>query len=151
MLRSTALLMTACVAIVPGAALANGNVMSKGPSGIRYRIPTINYGCETGTTPRIRVAVQYTKAARARPVRNVRVLLEPAGAKNGAHYGAVTFRPATGLQRDSIATRGCGRRYVLRYEFNVGRSPDSAGAYRRSVRFQIAVADKGRPAAKPAG
>jgi hypothetical protein len=86
-----------------------------GPFGVRALIPRLSGTCPAGV--RIATAIQLTERALARPVRAVRVLLQPVG--NEHVISEVSLPAVRRRQTVTLALHAC-RRVFLRYELFVG-------------------------------
>jgi hypothetical protein len=86
-----------------------------GPFGVRALIPRLSGRCPAGV--RIATAIQLTRRALARPVRGVRVLLQPVG--NEHVISEVSLPALARRQTLTLPLRAC-RRVFLRYELFVG-------------------------------
>jgi len=101
-----------------------------GPLGVRVLIPRLSGSCPAGV--RIATAIQLTARAIARPVRSVRILIQPVANENVA--AAVTLPAVARRQTATLAIHRC-RRVFLRYELFLGRVARPHD--HTSVRFMI--------------
>ncbi len=87
-----------------------------GPFGVRALVPRLTGTCTTGV--RIATAITLTAGALHRPVRSVRVLVQPVGSER-----VISQRPLAAVARRQAAVLSLGacRRVFLRYELFVGR------------------------------
>jgi hypothetical protein len=85
--------------------------------------------------PALKVAVRWSRAALARPVRSVRVLLQRPGSE--AVIDSVVFAPASPrtTRRAVLRASACRANFDVRYELFVGRADRPHD--HTSVRFRI--------------
>jgi WD40-like Beta Propeller Repeat len=118
---------------VVGRSAAAGMVAGKsvvGPLGVRVLVPRLSGSCASGV--RVATAIQLTRRALARPVRSVRILIQPVANENVV--ASVTLPAVTRRQTAVLEIHRC-RRVFLRYELFLGlvaRPHDHT-----SVRFMI--------------
>ncbi len=91
-----------------------------GPLRMKLLIPDASQRCGANGHVRIAVGVRYSRRALARPVREIRVLLQRPGSE--AVIDRLVLRPARpGLPlRGSVASTTCRENFNLRYELMVG-------------------------------
>ena len=91
-----------------------------GPLKLKLLVPDASQRCAANGHLRIAVGVRYSRRALARPVREVRVLLQRPGSE--AVIDRVVLRPARAGSplRASVASAGCRENFNLRYELMVG-------------------------------
>jgi hypothetical protein len=87
-----------------------------GPLGVRVLVPRLSGSCAAGVE--IATAIQLTARALARPVRSVRVLIQPVA--NEKVVAEVTLPAIAARQTAELRVRHC-ERVFLRYELFLGR------------------------------